>query len=69
MSEPKDGKRGGSRHPEGAANVGNTKPISLHPLTPEEALRRAMATPPPPKGEREASGAAAKPKTKATKRP
>ena len=25
------------------------KPISLYPLTPEEALRRAMQVPPPPK--------------------
>ena len=30
-------------------NVGNAKPISLYPLTPKEALRRALATPPPPK--------------------
>lgn len=27
-------------------NVRNAKPISLYPLTPEEALKRALATPP-----------------------
>jgi hypothetical protein len=26
------------------------KPISLHPLTPDEALKAALQTPPPPKG-------------------
>lgn len=33
---------------------GNEKPISLYPLTPEEALRRAMSTPPPKKPARPA---------------
>lgn len=28
-------------------NLRNTRPISLHPLKPGEALRRAMRTPPP----------------------
>jgi hypothetical protein len=27
--------------------MSNIKPISLHPLTPEEAIRRAMSVPPP----------------------
>ena len=31
---------------------GNEKPISLHPLAPEEALRRAMSVSPPKKPER-----------------
>ncbi len=28
---------------------GNAKPISLYPMTLEEAVRRAVNTPPPPK--------------------
>ncbi len=31
---------------------GNEKPISLHPLKPEQALRRAMSVPPPPRAKR-----------------
>jgi hypothetical protein len=41
-------------------NIRNTKPISLHPLTPEEAIRRALSAPPPAKE--------AKPKAKPAKR-
>jgi hypothetical protein len=33
----------------GGENIRNTKPISLHPLTPEEAIRRALSAPPPAK--------------------
>ena len=33
----------------GGENLRNAKPISLHPLTPEEAIRRALAVPPPAK--------------------
>lgn len=32
-------------------NPRNTKPISLHPFSPEEALRRAMSIKPPQKPE------------------
>lgn len=39
---------------------GNEKPISLHPLKPEEALRRAMSVPPPSKRERQADKKAGK---------
>ncbi len=44
------GKRDRERDEE-AGKYGNEKPISLYPLTPEEALRRAMSVPPPPKRE------------------
>jgi hypothetical protein len=37
---------------EEGGKYGNEKPISLYPLTPQEALRRAMSVPPPPKPER-----------------
>lgn len=33
----------------GSENLRNAKPISLHPLTPEEAIRRALSVPTPAK--------------------
>ena len=45
---------------ENKGNPRNGKPISLHPLKPEDAIRAAMLTPPPPSEKRRKSRKAKK---------
>ena len=49
-------------------NIRNAKPISLHPLTPEEAIRRALSVPAPTKEAKPNPKAKAKQKKKPAKR-
>lgn len=55
-----EAKREREKEKEEAKKYGNEKPISLYPLKPEEALRRAMSVPPPRKRERPANKRAGK---------
>jgi hypothetical protein len=38
-------------------NMRNSKPISLHPLKPEDAIRAALMTPPPQKKQKKSKKA------------